>query len=360
MNHIRYTGPVNVELRATGNRRSAARVLGRIDFAAAMRIPLREAQAVGNAFSMAIAGTATAVLCTPPDANPKLWKSAKVLGRPTVGLSLMPGTELGTELSRGPAFLLARSRATRDPLAAAVAAAFIGLPTDALGAAVLAAFLNVDACVHATDGCRAACLNRSGHGQFDATIAGRAYRAAFLLAAPLHFVRLLVQELKRWARRFKQERVRGAVRMNVVSDHDWSVVCPELLRWILRRDVFGKGAGYDYTKSADPNRHARHRAIGWDLSLSVACEDQLPRYFALMDAGTVNRLVVVVPVRAKKVRGAYPPIPETFRGRRAVSGDDHDYRPADGTGVVVLLRVKDTFGRSTVDAAVRSGFALVA
>lgn len=345
----------SVSLRPSTHRRSGARLLGTIDYRAAMRVPLSEARAVANAFSLSIAGTATAVLLTPPDANPKLFKSAKVLGRPTVGLSLLPSTDLGKILSDGPTYL---KRGANDALSAAVASAYCGLPTDWLGAAVLASFLRVDSCTHATDGCRAACLNRSGHGQFDATIAGRCYRAAMLYAAPLHFVRLLVSELKRWARRFKLDGVRGAVRLNVVSDHDFSVVCPSLLRFILR--TFGKGSGYDYTASPDTARHARYRAIGWDLSLSLKCEEQIPRYLSLLDSGTVNRVVAVFGIRAKKVGGAYPALPLAFHGRTVTSGDDHDYRPADGTGVIVGLRVKDTYGRSTVAAALASGFAMVA
>lgn len=321
-----------------GSRRSAQRLLGRIDFAAARRFPLREARAIADSFSLAIAGTATAVLCTEPDANPKLGKSGKVLGRPTVGLMLLPGTELGSVLSDG-------------------ATTSVASPVDALGAAVLAAYRGVDSCLHATDGCRAACLNRSGHGQFSSTIAARAWRAALLLAHPLAFVRLLLAELSRWARKFKRDRVRGAVRLNVVSDHDWSAACPALLSWILRQ--FGKGSGYDYTASPDPARHARHRALGWDLSLSVKCASQLDRYLPLLDSDWVARLVVVLPIRARKVAGELPALPSSFAGRLLVDGDVHDYRPADGRGVVVGLRVKDTFGRSSVVAAIESGFALL-
>lgn len=308
-------------------RRTAQRLIGHIDFASAARMSRREAVARARVWSLAVAGTADPVLLGD---NTKLEKSGAVLGRPTMGVSLTPSTELGTILA--------------DQLSA----------TDWLSAAVIGSFSGIDSCPWASDGCRDACLFRSGHGQFDGVALGRAWRTAFLLCDPVAFVALLMHELRSLAWNGTRTGSRWAVRLNVTSDVNWLKACPELVAWIVM--MFGRDSLYDYSK--DQSRVAAARDLGYDVSTSRSETTDTARVVARVADGSLNRAVVVFGIRAKKVSGAYPALPSSYMGLPVVDGDVHDYRPADGRGVIVGLRVKDTMGRSTVDAALASGFAV--
>lgn len=281
----------------TTRARTLQRYLRTFDLSAdaILAMPVVEARRRARAFS----GRVSPTLLTPPDGNPKLWKSAEYAGRPTWGLTL--------------------------------------LPSDASGA--------WNTCPWATEGCRASCLATSGRGRFDAIHDGRAWRTGFLAADPVAFLRLLFHEVTLAGRKAKRDKVNGAIRFNVLSDIDWTLVCPDLLRHAIAEGL----APYDYTK--DATRTERARELGYDVSYSVSERDTDERVLSLLRSGRINRAVIVFAIRNR----SRVDLPSRWNGIPVVDADQHDYRPADGTGIVSGLRAKDVASASFADG-IASGF----
>jgi hypothetical protein len=262
-----------------------------------LAMPLREAKARARAFS----GIEFCQLLTSPDGNPKLWKSTAKLGRPTWGLTL--------------------------------------LPSDASG--------EWDTCPWATAGCKAACLATSGRGRFDAVAAGRDWKTRFLGADPVAFFRILWAEIDAAGRKCARESVPSAIRFNVLSDLDLTLISPDT----VARAITAGLAPYDYTAQLTGGRHERAAALGYDLSFSVKETTNEERVADAVRTGAINRAVVVFAMRNR--RGG--DLPATWHGLRVVDGDLHDYRPEDGRGVITGLRAKDVATASFAEG-VASGF----
>jgi hypothetical protein len=273
--------------------------LRRYDLSAAsiLAMSLREAKRRARAFS----GIDFCQLLTSPDGNPKLWKSTAKLGRPTWGLTL--------------------------------------LPSDASG--------EWDTCPWATAGCKSACLATSGRGRFDAVAAGRDWKTRFLGADPIAFFRILWAEIDAAGRKCTRDDVPGAIRFNVLSDLDFTLISPDT----IARAISVGLAPYDYTKDAGP-RHERARAMGYDLTFSASERTTDAYLLRHLRSGHFNRVAVVF---AQRVRDRASVRPTTWNGVTVVNADEHDYRPADGYGVISGLLAKDVATASFADG-VASGF----
>ena len=113
--------------------------------------------------------------------------------------------------------------------------------------------------------CRDACLATSGNGRYGRTQAGRVWKTKWLASEPLHFLRVLVDEIDRikvgawsdagWTVSF---------RFNVLSDLPWETIAPWLVRRIADRGI----RLYDYSKWPTAKR-AGASSLGYEVCQSV-------------------------------------------------------------------------------------------
>lgn len=191
-------------------------------------------------------------------------------------------------------------------------------------------------CSHATEGCRAACLNTAGRGGIGLDADGlngiqvaRIRRTRWLTRDREAFMTQLARDIERHIRTAARHDLKPAVRLNGTSDLPW-----ENLRCGAYRNVFERFPQvrfYDYTKV--PAR-IRRRAFGipnYSLTFSLAESNSAHALDAI--AAGMN----VAAVFAVK-RGAE--LPQMFMNRPVIDGDLSDLRFTDPAGVIVGLRAK--------------------
>jgi hypothetical protein len=212
--------------------------------------------------------------------------------------------------------------------------------------------LNV--CQYATKGCKAACLNTSGHGGIGLTTSDtnivQEARIARTLTFRHHradFNALFIRSADSHIRRAHKNGLTPTIRPNGTSDLPWErlKVGPngETIFELYPTVQF-----YDYTKSVK-------RAIAWargempanyHLTFSRA-ESNHDDADAVLAAG--GNVAVVFNV-CDCTKTCHCPLPADFNGTRVVDGDLDDLRFLDEPGVIVGLRAK---GRANQDT---SGF----
>jgi hypothetical protein len=201
-------------------------------------------------------------------------------------------------------------------------------------------------CSHATDGCRAACLNTAGRGGLGLDADGlnsiqvaRIQRTRYFTRDREAFMLELTREIRRHIVAAERAGLLPAVRLNGTSDLPWeNIKCGE------HRNVFAafpRIRFYDYTKVPVRIRR-RALAIGnYALTFSLA-ESNEQHARAAIAAG----LNVAAVFAVKKGQ----PLPASYWGRPVIDGDLTDLRFTDPFGCIVGLRAK---GRAIND---RSGF----
>jgi hypothetical protein len=197
-----------------------------------------------------------------------------------------------------------------------------------------------DVCPHASDGCRAACLNTAGRGGIfrkgentNAIQDARIRRTRFFMRDRAAFLRRLRAEIALHEVHAEEANLRPAVRLNATSDLDWLRIAPELF------GQFARVQFYDYTKS--PKRMHAKRPRNYHLTFSRS-ESNKAEAARMLASG--HGVAVVF-------RNGLPPF---WHGVRVIDGDAHDLRFLDpsavGLACVVGLRAK---GRGRLDT---SGF----
>lgn len=177
-------------------------------------------------------------------------------------------------------------------------------------------------CPSSTRGCRANCLEHSGHGVMDSVKAGRLARTVFMHTYPGSAAVLITHEITLALARHQDV----GVRMNGTSDLRWELITPEWLRMMGYEGV----TFYDYTKFSPHLRMADYH-----LTYS-AHEDRTPAEWAQMCLDGFNVAAVV----------RHPPhlIPSVVNlggiEVPTLNGDLSDDRTQDKPGHLVLLYPK--------------------
>jgi hypothetical protein len=207
-----------------------------------------------------------------------------------------------------------------------------------------------EVCAHATDGCRAACLNTSGHGGIGLDENGlnsvqiaRIRRTRYLRNHRAEFFDMLGKEIDAHIRRCKREGLTPSIRLNGTSDLKFERMkfkdCNNIMEY------YDDLQFYDYTKYP---MHLRNTAIeNYHLTFSLAESNRANAIDAIRN-GTNVAAVLRVP------RNGILPATVSLGGswRKVVDGDAHDLRFLDPASAVVGLRAK---GRAIKDT---SGFVL--
>lgn len=218
-------------------------------------------------------------------------------------------------------------------------------------------------------GCVNACLNTAGQGgiarggmvSYETLINGtrtnmvqraRARRTHWFLTDRKTFMQELVRDIHELAFKAKRAGLIPCVRLNGTSDIRWEDIAVPEVSFLARNvrttysarvnifAVFHWVPFYDYTKI--PNRRRALDVPNYSLTFSYSHRPE----FAAIVAKARDNYGSRVNFAAVFARG----LPETFDGRRVVSGDDTDLRFLDPADVVVGLTAK---GRAKKDV---SGF----
>jgi hypothetical protein len=202
-------------------------------------------------------------------------------------------------------------------------------------------------CPASTAGCRSSCLHTAGAPQYmSGKSASRIARTVAYFKARESFMAVLVAEIAAHVRKAGRLGMKPAVRLNATSDIAWERVKVTVggVEHASVYEAFPDVQFYDYTKIAK-----RAIAFGqgkmpanYHLTFSLAESNESDAVKVLAAGGNVS---VVFDTQLSrwdtKIKRALP-MGYDLGGILwpVVDGDVHDYRPLDGSGVIVGLRAK--------------------
>jgi hypothetical protein len=196
-----------------------------------------------------------------------------------------------------------------------------------------------EVCPWRSPACSASCLNTAGMGVYSNVQAARIAKTKWFFSDRAGFIMQLVKEICAAQRRATRKGLRLAVRLNLTSDIPWENVQTNVKLSLF--DLFPEIQFYDYTKGIE--RFAKFMRgelpANYHLTFSKSETNAEESERAIALGGN---LAVVF----------HDMLPDTFRGRPVVNGDENDLRFLDPVGVVVGLSAK---GKARKDT---SGFVL--
>lgn len=189
----------------------------------------------------------------------------------------------------------------------------------------------INLCEFASKGCAKACLFSAGMGVFADVQAARIAKAKFFNSNKIAFLARLEKEIHSGIKRAKKIGQTLAIRLNVLSDVSWENL------GIIQK--FPQVQFYDYTK----NHFRMIQFLGgklpanYHLTFSRSESNEIETKNVLVCGGNV----------AVVFRNS---LPQTWQGKKVVSGDESDLRFLDDKNVIVGLVEK---GKAKKD---KSGF----
>ena len=234
---------------------------------------------------------------------------------------------------------------------------------------LVAAARKHDGCPWATSGCAMGCLNWSGHGGLNVSVAAaRGRRTLALLADPAAYGRAVLWSVLRHLLRARRDGLPLAVRLRGTDDHPWHRhavpiseaeaeaiaarygvdVAPGVETMAARLAALPELRPYEYSKAptAGPLGLIAQRDAGADVTASFAADRATAAADGIAAIRAGFRLAVPVALRKGD------PVPSHLTlaaGGEAVTvpvidGDQSDHRWADPRGVAVILRTKRSRG----------------
>lgn len=178
-------------------------------------------------------------------------------------------------------------------------------------------------CPMASDGCKAACLNTAGRGQFNSIQNARINKTKRLFSDRSKFMDDLFKDLLAVTRKAKRESKTAVVRLNGTSDLNWSSMI--FSNGMSLIELFSDIQFYDYTKVWVRFNKPIPKNYHLTFSRSECNQDKA---LELLSRG-INVAVVF--------KGT---LPKTWQGFKVLNGDAHDFRFLDKPGYVVGLTAK--------------------
>lgn len=226
-----------------------------------------------------------------------------------------------------------------------------------------------DGCPWATSGCAMGCLNWSGHGGLNVSVAAaRGRRTLALLADPAAYGRAVLWSVLRHLLRARRDGLPLAVRLRGTDDHPWHRhavpiseaeaegiaqrygvdVAPGVETMAARLAALPELRPYEYSKAptAGPLGLIAQRDAGADVTASFAADRATAAADGIAAIRAGFRLAVPVALR----KGDPVPSHLTLASGgeavtvAAIDGDQSDHRWADPHGVAVILRTKRSRG----------------
>jgi len=234
---------------------------------------------------------------------------------------------------------------------------------------LVAAARKHDGCPWKTSGCAMGCLNWSGHGGLNVSVAAaRGRRTLALLADPAAYGRAVLWSVLRHLLRARRDGLPLAVRLRGTDDHPWHRhavpiseaeaeaiaarygvdVAPGVQTMAARLAALPELRPYEYSKAptAGPLGLIAQRDAGADVTASFAADRATAAADGIAAIRAGFRLAVPVALR----KGAPVPSHLTLASGGealtvpAIDGDQSDHRWADPHGVAVILRTKRSRG----------------
>lgn len=184
---------------------------------------------------------------------------------------------------------------------------------------------NKTTCPMASKGCLKGCLQSAGRGAFSNVKQARKNKRDLFYNDQKYFMFSLVESIKKVVRKATREELIPVIRLNGTSDIDY-----ENIRFDDGKNIFEKFPEvqfYDYTP-----RHDRHAALRGDWSnyhLTFSRKED-----------NENNALLVNQIYGTNVAVVFDKIPEVYKGRRVINGDDTDLRFLDEKNVIVGLTAK--------------------
>jgi hypothetical protein len=193
-------------------------------------------------------------------------------------------------------------------------------------------------CPDASPECIRFCLNKAGRGgifkkgeKTNAVQEARKWRTRQFVADPQFFYNL-DNEINRHANKASRLGLKPCVRLNGTSDIDW------IKATAFAGSLFGRWSDvqfYDYTKSFS-------RMVDF-----LTAKDYPSNYHLTFSRSELNDAECDTVLRhGGNVAVVFDTVPDSFRGRPVVSGDDSDLRFLDPKGVWIGLKAKGKLLRS--------------
>lgn len=204
-------------------------------------------------------------------------------------------------------------------------------------------------CPQASQGCIAACLHTAGNPAYMAQkFASRNDKTCAYMTTRAEFMALLVFEIAALERKAAAADMACGVRLNATSDIAWERVRVTIdgIEYMNVMHAFPHITFYDYTKVTKRALAFASETSGWPpnyhLTFSKA-EDNDADVIRVLEAGgnvavvfekelpdSVVKSVGTIRPRDGMPKGAWP----------VINGDETDFRPMDGLGVIVGLKAK--------------------
>ena len=186
-------------------------------------------------------------------------------------------------------------------------------------------------CASASKGCREACLHEAGNPVFmPQKTLGRVNRTHLLFKDEAKFISMITREIRNHEILCKKYDLKPVIRLNTTSD-----VMFERKKFSFMQN-FPNVQFYDYTKHF--NRVMKslkgQLPVNYHLTFSRNEKNDFQATQVLKAGGNV-----AVVFRKE--------LPETYKGFKVVSGDEHDLRFLDPSNVVVGLKEKLTIDKKT-------------
>ena len=194
-------------------------------------------------------------------------------------------------------------------------------------------------CAKASEGCKAACLYKSGKGQMNYVQNSRINKTKWFFEDRESFMATLVKNIAALERKAKREGMTPAVRLNGTSDLPWEKF-RVTVKGVTYRNIFAvfpNVAFYDYTKIA--GRTLALNTPNYQLTFSLAEDNDAEATTALAQG---YNLAVVMRLKKDDAK------PETWSGYPVIDGDEYDARFIDPKGGhVIALFAKGPASKDT-------------
>jgi len=189
-------------------------------------------------------------------------------------------------------------------------------------------------CPQASEGCIAACLHTAGNPAYmaqkfnsrnDKTRAYIENRAAFMA--------LLVLEIAALERKAAKMDMACGVRLNATSDIAWErvPVTVDGVKFTNVMTAFPEITFYDYTKVTKRAMAFANKSPRWPSNYHITFSKSETNYSDVTKVLKAGGNVAAVFEKA---------LPDTWQGVPVINGDETDFRPHDGIGVIAGLKAK--------------------
>lgn len=207
-------------------------------------------------------------------------------------------------------------------------------------------------CPHSTPECRLGCLSTSGRAGIEVIAGGdriknsRIKKTKLFFEDNLYFMAWMIAEIKSYKQKAQEKGLKFSIRLNGTSDIDWTQPT------FNGKNVFEHFPDvqfYDYTKNI--GKFLNNKPSNYNLTFSYTGHpNNVSNCLRLLESG--QNIAVVFNVKNENE------LPKTFMGYTVINGDETDFRPNDGKGVIVGLKWKN-IGNKAINEQIKKSIFVV-